>query len=121
VAGQVSLSLDRLRMPLGVPPDQAFKRLEMSGTLQLHEVSTKVDSPLLQAMVKVVADRFGKKPSDVVRVVKDSAARFQVRNGRMYNEGLQLGFPDISPMLLVGCSGSVGLDKSLVTEGTALE
>jgi hypothetical protein len=111
--GQVSLSVDKLRMPMGVPPDQAFKRLEMSGKLQLHQISTKVQTPLLQAMVKVLADRFGKKPSEVVRVVNNAEVRFQVREGRLYHEGLQLGFPDISPKLLVQSSGSVGLDKSL--------
>jgi hypothetical protein len=113
VKGQVSLYVDKLRIPLGVPVDQLIKRLDMSGKVQLHDVLTKVETPLLQAMVKVLADRFGKKPSEVVRVVKDTEVRFQVRNGRMYHEGLDLGFPDISPKLLVRSSGSVGLDKSL--------
>jgi hypothetical protein len=113
VTGQVSLVVDKLRLPLGVPVDQLIKSLEMSGKLQLHQVSTKVDTPLLQATVKVLADRFGKKPSDVVRVAKDTEVRFQVRNGRVHHEGLELGFPDISPKLLVRSSGSVGLDKSL--------
>src|SRR5262249_24071836 len=97
VDGQVSLSLDKLRIPLGIPTDQAFQRAEMSGTLQLHQVSTKAQSPLLQAMAQMLAGMYGKKPSDVARVVKDASVRFQARDGRMYHEGLQMGFPDISP------------------------
>jgi hypothetical protein len=113
VKGQVSLSVDKLRVPLGVPPDQLVKRTEMSGNLQLHELTTTVKTPLLEAMVKVLADLYGKKPSEVVRVVKNAEVRFQMRDGRMHHEGLQLGFPDISPELLARSTGSVGLDQSL--------
>jgi hypothetical protein len=55
----------------------------------------------------------GKKPSEVVRVVKNAEVRFKLRDGRIYQEGLRMGLPDIDPKLLVSLSGSVGLDKSL--------
>ena len=64
-------------------------------------------------MVKVLADMYGKKPSEVVRIVEDAEVRFQVREGRMHHEGLRIGFPDIAPDLLVSSRGSVGLDHSL--------
>jgi hypothetical protein len=56
---------------------------------------------------------YGKKPSEVVRVVKNADVRFQVRDGRMYHEGLRFGFPDFSPDLIITSRGSVGFDKSL--------
>ncbi len=113
VKGEVSLWVDKLRMPLGLPPEQLLKRMELSGKLQLHELTTTVKTPLLEAMVKVLADKYGKKPTEVVRVVNNAEILFQLRDGRMYHEGLQLGFPDISPDLLVRSSGSVGMDRSL--------
>jgi hypothetical protein len=113
VKGEVSLWVEKLHMPLRVSPDQLLKRTELSGKLQLHELTTTVKTPLLEAMVKVLADNYGKKPTDVVRVVKNAEIRFQLRDGRMHHEGLELGFPDISPKLLVRSSGSVGLDRSL--------
>jgi hypothetical protein len=64
-------------------------------------------------MVKVMADMYGKKPSDVVRVVKNADIKFKVQDGRMYHEGLRLGFPDFSPDLIITSRGSVGFDKSL--------
>ena len=70
-------------------------------------------TPLIETMVKVLADMYGKKPSDVVRIVEDAEVRFQVREGRMHHEGLRIGFPDIAPDLLVSSRGSVGLDHSL--------
>jgi hypothetical protein len=113
VNGQISLWVEKLNLPLGVSKEERLKKMELSGKLQLHELTTTVKTPLLEAMVKVLADRYGKKPTEVVRVVKNAEIRFQLRDGRMHHEGLELGFPDISPNLLVRSSGSVGLDRSL--------
>jgi hypothetical protein len=113
VQGEISLSLDTFRVPVGVPKTELEKKSELAGKLQLHEISVSTKTPLLQTLVKVLADMYGKKPSDVVRVVKNAEVRFQVREGRMYHEGLQFGFPDISPDLIIKSRGSVGFDKSL--------
>jgi hypothetical protein len=67
-------------------------------------------------MVKMLADMYGKKPSDVVRIVEDAKIPFEVREGRMYHEGLRIGFPDISPDLVANSRGSVGFDDSLDLE-----
>jgi hypothetical protein len=113
VEGEISLSLDKLRVPLGIPESELEKKVELSGKLQLIEIKASTKTPLLQTMVKVLADQYKKKPSDVVRVVKNADVKFNVKDRRMYHEGLQFGFPDISPDLIAKSSGSVGLDKSL--------
>jgi hypothetical protein len=113
VQGEISLSFETFRVPLGVTKSEFEKRVELAGKLQLDQVSVSVKTPLLETLVKVLADMYGKKPSDVVRVVKTADIRFQVRDGRMYHEGLRFGFPDISPDLLITSQGSVGFDKSL--------
>jgi hypothetical protein len=113
VQGTISLSFDTFRVPLGVPKSEFEKRVELAGKLQLHQISAAVKTPLLQTLVKVLADMYGKKPSTVVRVVKNADLRFHVRDGRMYHEGLRFGFPDFSPDLLITSRGSVGFDKSL--------
>jgi hypothetical protein len=113
VQGEISLSFDTLRVPLGVPKGELEKRVELAGKLLLHQVSVSTRTPLLQEMVKVLADMHGKKPSDVVRVVKNDEVRFKVKDGRMYHEGLRIGFPDIAPELMIRSHGSVGFDKSL--------
>ena len=38
VAGKVSLSLDKLRIPIGIPRDQLAQRIEVEGKLGLHQV-----------------------------------------------------------------------------------
>jgi hypothetical protein len=113
VQGEFSLSLDKFGIPLGVAKDDLVKKIVLAGKLQLQGVSVDAKTPLLQTMVKVLADMHGKKPTDVVRVVQNADVRFHVKDGRMFQEGLRFGFPDISPDLLISARGSVGYDKSL--------
>ena len=113
VQGEISLSFDTFRVPLGVPKNEAVKKVELAGKLHLHQINVSTKTPLIQTMVKLLADMYGKKPSEVVRVVENAEVRFQVRDGRMYHEGLRIGFPDISPDLIAHSSGSVGFDGSL--------
>jgi hypothetical protein len=111
--GTISLSFDTFRVPLGVPKNEFVKKVELSGNLLLREVSVSVKTPLLQTLVKVLADMHGKKPSDVVRVIENAEVGFRVRDGRIHHEDMRFGFPDISPDLLIRSRGSVGHDKTL--------
>jgi hypothetical protein len=113
IGGSYSLSIDKLRIPLGVPRDRAGKRIELEGKLVLHDVSTEVSNPMRQLLVHLVAEMNGTDASHVVRLVHDSEIRFHVRDGRLYHEGLRIGFPDIDPELHLTSRGSVGLDKTL--------
>jgi hypothetical protein len=113
INGAVSLFLDKLRIPIGVPRDRAVERMELQGKLVLHEVSTEVNNPMRQMLVQLIADMNGKDASQVVRLVEDAEIRFHVRDGRLYHEGLRIGFPDIDPELRLTSRGSVGLDKTL--------
>jgi hypothetical protein len=113
VQGEMSLSFEKFRVPLGIPESELEKKVELAGKLQLHEISVATKTPLLQTTVKMLADMYGKNPSDMVQVIKNADVKFNVKDGRMYHEGLRFGFPDISPDLVAVSSGSVGLDKSL--------
>jgi DNA-binding protein Fis len=113
VHGEISLSLDKFRVPLGMPDKELAKRVELAGKLHLHQISASAKAPVLEALVKVMADMHGKRPSEIVRIIKDAEVRFEVREGRMHHEGLRLGLPDIAPDLVFTSRGSVGLDHSL--------
>src|SRR6516162_6737936 len=91
ISGEFSFSLDKLRIPIGVPRDEAVKRVEVEGKLALNEVSTKVKNAMGQSLVQLVADMNGKEPSKVVRLAQHAEIRFQVRDGRLHHEGLRLG------------------------------
>ncbi|QDU19017.1 hypothetical protein [Urbifossiella limnaea] len=116
VQGELSLSFDTFRVPLGVPKAEAVKRVELAGKLHLHQITVSTKTPLVQTTVKLLADMYGKQPSDVVRIVKNAEVRFQVREGRVHHEGMRFGFPDISPDLIALSRGSVGFDSSLDLE-----
>jgi hypothetical protein len=113
VSGEISLAFDKLRLPLGVAREQEFKQLEAGGRLTLHQVASEVKSPLWQALLRVLADMNGKQPAEVTRLVADAEIPFEVRDGRMFHEGLRLGFPDIDPALVVTSRGSIGVDETL--------
>jgi hypothetical protein len=113
VSGSFSLSVDKLRIPLGARRDWAVKRTEVEGKLVLHDVSTEVNNPMRQLLVHLVADLNGKDPPHVVRLAHDAEIRFHVTDGRLYHEGLRIGFPDIDPELRLTSRGSVGLDRTL--------
>lgn len=79
VQGEISLSFETFRVPLGVSKGEAVKNVELAGKLHLHEITLSTKTPLVQTVVKVLADMYGKKPSEVVRVVENSEVRFHVR------------------------------------------
>ncbi len=113
VEGQVSLTLDQIQLPLSQSTDEWISGLKLSGQLQLHEILTTVKTPLLTAMVKVLSDMHDAEASEIVRIAKDTDVAFELREGRLFHEGLQIGFPDLSANLLGTSRGSVGIDRSL--------
>jgi len=120
VGGEISLSLDKLRVPIGVSKDEAAKQIEMEGKLVLHDVSTPVSNPLSQSLVHLVADINGKDASKVVRLIQTAEVRFQVREGRLHHEGLRFGVPDIDPELQLTSRGSAASTDPLTSSWTCL-
>jgi hypothetical protein len=113
VTGEISLSLDRLRMPLGVAREQEFQQLEAEGRLTLHQVASDVKSPMWQALIRLIAAMNGQQPPNVIRLVADAEIHFQAREGRLYHDGQRIGFPEIDPELVVSSRGWIGIDETL--------
>ncbi len=113
VSGRFSLELSRLRVPIDVPDEVAARDSRIEGVLSLHNVSTGFQTPLIRGMVELAAEMHGKTLPDPLRVVEDADVRFELRNGRIFHEGLELGLPDIDPNLRLHSSGTVGTDESL--------
>ena len=74
MSGEFSLSLDKLRVPIGISRDQAAARIEIEGKLVLHHLATEIKNPVRRAIVELVADMNGKHASDVVRLVLGTRA-----------------------------------------------
>jgi hypothetical protein len=113
VAGEISLSFKKLRVPLGVAEDQLFQRLEAEGTLKLHQVSAVPSYPIAQVMLNVLADLHGKPAASEIRIVDDAEINIQIRDGKLVYDGLRVGIPGIDPGLQISSRGSVGLDETL--------
>jgi hypothetical protein len=113
VQGNLSLDVERLRVPLNVTPEEQMKQVEFEGVLYLHEVAIAAKTPLLQRILRVASDLYGKQPANVVHVVEENQIDLQIRKGRLHYDHLVLGFPEISRDLRIYSSGSVGLDRSI--------
>jgi hypothetical protein len=113
VAGEISLSFNKLRIPLGVAKDQEFKQLEAEGKLMLHQVASEVKSPLWQGLILMLADMNGVQPPKVISLVEESEIHFEMRNGRLHHDGQRIGFPEIDPELVISSRGSIGIDETL--------
>ena len=45
ISGEISLSVDQLRIPIGIPRDQLAKRIKIEGKLGLHHISYGTKKP----------------------------------------------------------------------------
>ena len=64
--GEVSLSFDTLRIPVGEPNEAWLAALEAHGKLVIHQASSLAHTLIRQAVVKLLCDIYGKKPVDLV-------------------------------------------------------
>ncbi len=124
VEGNISLEIDELRLPLNraAPAERAaltegdaaaFPTAVASGELSLHSVETGLKNPVLQEVAQKVASLFGTEMPTRVRIAGDSQVHFELRDRRVFHEGLAFGLPELAPSVLFRTSGTVGLDRSL--------
>ncbi len=95
--GTFSLELDQCRIPVENPAAGQFK-----GKLLIHAVRVGV-GPMLRELVVVLSE------VKAAELKKESVVPFQMANGRIYHENLELVFPDMT----IRTHGWVGLDKSV--------
>ncbi|EAQ81986.1 hypothetical protein [Blastopirellula marina] len=97
IHGEASLRFEAWEFPLE-NPQQGTGR----GSLEIHEASL-VSGPIL----KSITDALQMAPS--VQIASNCKVKFKLADGRVYHEGLELGFPNCR----VRTSGWVGLDDTL--------
>ena len=115
VAGELSLELKRLRVPLD-PQDseQERREMELQGLLVLHHVVGGIENPITKGFARMAADLLGLgELPERVRLADQASIGFHIRDGRLHHQSTTLAFPEISPDLAVRTSGSVGFDESL--------
>nr|MCH9655808.1 hypothetical protein [Planctomycetota bacterium] len=114
VAGSFSCKFEEFLVPLdSANNDEAIRDLKIKGVLTIHNLAGEFKTPLLRDLVSVLAETHEVKVPDVIRLAKDTTIIFEIREGRIFHEGLSFGFPDIAPDLIVRSQGSVGIDESL--------
>jgi hypothetical protein len=97
VRGLVSIDVEEVKVLIG-----HLEQADFRGVVRLEDAQA-TGSPLIRELL-VLTDG-----QPVVEIAKESEIRFQVRQGRVYHEGLQLKLPG----MVIETSGYVGLDRSL--------
>jgi len=95
--GAFSIELSGCRIPLSNPAQG-----EMAGRLLIHSVEIGPGP-----MVRVLAILFGRETPAKLR--RESVVPFRMVGGRVYHEGLELIFPELT----IRTRGSVGLDQTI--------
>lgn len=114
VSGSITIELHDLRVPLeGRSPGNQLDEIELSGTIRLHEVSSRVVNPTLAAVTQSLSLLLKTPVPDTIRIIQDTEVEFAVRDGRVYHEGLAFVLPQLPAEVVLVSSGSVGVDNSL--------
>jgi len=95
--GSFSIVLDACRVPLAEP-----KKSDLAGRFLIHSVQIGPGS-----LVRELAVLLGRESP--ARLRQESAVAFQMKNGRVYHNNLELIFPDLT----IRTQGYVGLDQTL--------
>lgn len=95
--GKFSVVLDRCRIPLANPSMGQFQ-----GRMIVHSVQIGPG-----ALIRELAVVLGREAP--ARLQQESIIPFQMQNGRIYHQGMELVFPDWT----VRTQGSVGLDRTI--------
>lgn len=114
VTGTVSLEIDHFLIPLQARSASArLQGLELTGTLQLHDVAAAARNPLVQSLLKTVATTAAIPMADSIEVVNDTRVRFDVKDARVHHAGLVFVLPQWEDRVKLMTSGYVGFDESL--------
>ncbi len=116
VDGEITLKLNRFRLPLDVEQGDALGHVDMAGRLIFHKVGASIRQSPIWAIAKGVAQFLQREIPETIQVVDDSMVDFYVRDRRVHHQGFAFVLPDLSKDLTVQTSGWVGLDETLDLE-----
>ncbi len=106
--GEFSLDIDSCAIYFDAP-----RRTVVTGKLYIHGIEAGFKNDLIATVRKQLAMILGTNEFESIRLAKNSVVRFQVRNGLVWHEGLEIGLPEISPALLFRSRGSVSFNEEL--------
>jgi hypothetical protein len=95
--GLFSIDLEHCRIPIDRPD-----RSDLAGRFTVHSIQVG-PGPLVRELAVLLAR------ADVARLTRESVVHFRMIDGRVYHQGLELVFPDLT----IRTHGSVGLDQTL--------
>jgi hypothetical protein len=114
VEGRVTLDLDEVYLPLDIEdPEERLSVMTVAGRVKLEQVKTGLKNPLLVEVAELVSKLLKVRVPQTVEIADDTSVAFELRDGRVYHEGLVFWLPELSKDIKWQTSGTVGLDESL--------
>lgn len=112
--GEWSFRIDEFEVPLDIEDQR--RRLELTrigGVVELHQVDAGLQNRVLQSIISLVGELLSLPDLKSIRVAENAQVEFEVRDGRVFHEGLVFAFPELAPDLWFESTGTVGLDETL--------
>jgi hypothetical protein len=114
VEGRVTLELADFSLPLDiVDPQEQAQKFQVRGSLRFDEVRSGIKNPLLQELSRLISQVLNIQTPQTLEIADDTEVAFEVREGRVYHEGLAFFLPELSREMVWRTRGAVGLDESL--------
>ena len=98
VQGAVSLEFTKFQIPLDkTDGGEELQDVEVSGRIGLHGVSAELKNEITRQLTTLVADLLNAEMPGEVRLAEEVSIDFEVRDRRVFHEGLAFALPGISP------------------------
>lgn len=106
--GEFSIEVEQCEIDLD-DPDAS----RVSGKLHVHGVEAGIKNQLIAAARKQIASLLGREGEDTIHLADNSTVQFEIRDGKVFHEGVEFGLPRVDPELVVRTAGSVSFDDRL--------
>lgn len=117
--GEYSIQLNDFQLPLDESdPEARLRQTQLDAKVVLHDVAVGGKGQVFAKVVRTIAMVTGKQLPNRLQVARGCEVAVQVRDGRVFHQGLAVGLPEMSEELMIRSQGSVGIDESLDLELT---
>jgi hypothetical protein len=114
VEGHATLQVTEFSLPLELEDaKQRSEATRVRGLLRLDNVKTGLKNSLLQEIVELTSRILGVQVPQTLKIAEDTEVQFELRDGRVYHDGLVFLLPELSHDICWRTSGTVGLDETL--------
>ena len=115
----MSLKFTKIRLPLGTNQEEFAKQAVVNGVFQLHHLSAGINNEMTKRLARMFAELMGiGEIPDQWNLTDEATVSFEVRDGRVFHDGLAIILPDIAPNFSIRTTGLVSINDEIEVSAT---